>query len=206
MILPEPRAFRRMSAGALLCCLCFGFGCARVPSGRDSTVQVPSEGGVALYRARIEGAESSKRFRLRLWLAPPDRLHAEVLSPVGQTVLILDGGGGKLSVLDVSEKIAYTGGLQDSRDALQSWLGTDWTTEEMVTAILGTGSSVDRWSVEREGRDGRFPRFLRIAGRGVTLSLELKRWRTAPSEVDLGEAEIPQGYEVRPLADWNGNG
>ena len=206
MIPPETHRLRRLPGWLLLFCVCLGIGCARAPGTVSSRVEVPSEGGIALYLARFEAAEESRRFRLRLWMAPPDRVHAEVLSPVGQTVLILDGGNGKLSVMDFSEKIAFSGGLEASRFAFQRWLGTDWTTEELVTAVLGTDSPAADWSIERVGKDGRFPRTLLIRGRGVTLSLELKRWRPAPAEDSLGRAEIPPGYEVRPLADWQGNG
>ena len=64
-------------------------------AGRRVPVSSVQDAGPAfgLYRARLEEAGGqSERFRLLLFAAAPDRIHGEVLSPMGTTALIFDGG------------------------------------------------------------------------------------------------------------------
>ena len=155
---------------------------------------------MGVYRSRIEapGGEA-KRFKLLLYAELPDRVHAEILSPVGTTEVILDGGGGRIAVTLPRERVAYVG--TGDTTALEQVLGLSLTLEQLVQALLGAGSSVEGLAYVREppGTPG-LPREFEIESAGNRLRMRLER--TAPlrvSTAEFGNGEPPAGVEQRPL-------
>ena len=99
-----------------------------MPCGGSSVAVGSGEAGpVGLYRARLEHPDgSSDRFKLLLHAALPDRLHGEVLAPVGGTVLIFDGGGGRMAVTFVRDRVSFVGpaspaNLEKLKEALKNY-------------------------------------------------------------------------------------
>ena len=180
-----------LALGALLCA------CA----GRDSGVSdVPVTGPVVgHYRARLDnGAGVTERFKLLLYAARPDRLHGEVLSPTGGTVLIFDGGDGRIAVTFVRDRVSYVGSA--GRDALEKLVGIPLTLEEMVRGLLSGPTGDETYSLLREPDREGLPESLEIRAQGRTLSLQLKRLRALRSaEESLGTGIPPRGMDPRPL-------
>ena len=145
-----------------------------------------------------------------VYAALPDRLHAEVLSPLGGTELIIDGGAGRLALSVVSERVAFVG--RSDSEVLERIVGTPISLEELVRALLtgehgGGGYRVQRWAAESPGLPERFE----IGSEGRHLRLELKRlgnMRETPSRLATGEPV--EGFERRSLDDfdwdWFGEG
>ena len=155
---------------------------------------------MGVYRARLElPSGEANRFRLLLYAELPDRIHGEILSPVGTTELILDGGRGRVAVTVPRERVAYVG-AGDSR-ALEQVLGLSLTLEQLVGGLVGASGDLPghRWSREPPGRAG-LPETFEIEGGGHRLTLRLKRTeRLRVSTASLGNGEAPPGVEVRPL-------
>ncbi len=99
---------RRLAAVGL-CVPLLVAACAGRQSAAPETVWEPAT--AALYKARVGGAEGARprRFRLLLFAELPDRLHGEVISPLGRTEMIADAGGGRISVLFVRDRVAFVG-------------------------------------------------------------------------------------------------
>ena len=156
----------------------------------------------AIYRARYDPGpdERARKFRLLVYAAEPDRLHGEILSAVGTTELILDAGGGRVSVFFVRDRVAYVGPADER--ALDSLLGVPVRVQDLVSALLGgtpQGSAVD-WTVTPPG--GRYPDSILLEARNRRFELTLKRFR--PIRVDpaeLGTGQPPAGADHRPLSD-----
>ena len=71
-------------------------------AGKDAS-HVPEGDGplVAVYRAELSRAnEPARKARLLIWAEAPDKLHAELLPPVGGSPLTLDAGAGRALLLD----------------------------------------------------------------------------------------------------------
>lgn len=159
----------------------------------------------AVYRARFASAsdERVRKFRLLVYAAEPDRLHGEILSAVGTTELILDAGGGRVSVFFVRDRIAFVGPA-NSR-VLDALLGVPVAIEDLVQALLGNrpedlpGAS-SGWTLLPGGRV--YPDTIRLEDGGRRFELRLKRIR--PIRVDpatLGTGRPPRGVEQRPLEE-----
>jgi hypothetical protein len=167
---------------------------------RRPIVLDPQAPAIGVYRARLERTgERPRRFRLLLWAARPDRLHAEILSPLGTTELILDAGAGRLAVTVVDEAVAYEGPA--SADALERTVGIGVEGTALVAALLdgappGGGVTVDR----RGGAPGRLPARASFVTATERLFLDLER-RVAPSSAasELGTGEPPPGVDRQPL-------
>jgi hypothetical protein len=156
---------------------------------------------VGVYRAAI-GDDSGKvrHVKLLLWAGVPDRLHAELLSPVGGVRFVLDAGGGAACVVDLSDAIAYSGGA--GPQAVEGLVGLRLSIEDAVRALL-SGTTPAGLRVERHGgADGELPEHFSIAdGRR---SLELTRVRLERGGTrsgGLGTGEVPPGMTRRPLED-----
>jgi len=156
---------------------------------------------MGVYRARLEDPQGrSRRFRLMLYAILPDRIHGEILSPVGTTEVIIDGGGGRVAVTLPRKRVAYTG--DGDAAALEKVLGVRLSLEQLVRGLLGHESASPGYEVAREpaGETG-LPDELRIDGGGHRLILRLKS--TQPLRVStetLGNGEPPPKMDVRPLA------
>ena len=159
---------------------------------------------IGVYRGRIvEDDGKSRRFRLLLFVAPPDRVHAEVLSPLGPTVMIVDGGAGDLAVTLPRDGVSYVGEARP--EILERILGVRLTLDELVRGFLEGMADADcvdcrvtRSAEELEG----LPRSLEFRSVDTSLSFELKKVRPLrkPTE-ELGSGKPPEGTEIRPLDD-----
>jgi hypothetical protein len=183
---------------ALACCACAA---RSAPPGT-----VPSAPVFGVYKSVLHDAEGeSHRFRLLLWAAHPDRLHAEVLAPLGQTRLIVDGGAGEICVTVVPEAVSYAG--EAGAEALERILGIRIGLEELVQALMGTRSSGDGYTVERSGGRSRLPDRVEFRTGAAGLRLVLKDLRAlAESAEPLGSGTPPPGTRVRPLEELRGSG
>lgn len=185
--------------GGSLVLLSLAVACA---GGRRHAPETEPDGAMmGIYRARLEDSQGqSRRFRLMLYATLPDRIHGEILSPVGTTEVIIDGGAGRVAVTLPRKRIAYTGAGDAA--ALEKVLGVRLSLEQLVHELLGHEASSTGYEVEREpaGRPG-LPNELRIAGSGHRLILRLKSTQPLRVSTDsLGNGEPPPEMEVRPLA------
>ena len=188
----RPRSAVGLGAGFLLALACTGV--------RQDVHAVPDEPTAALYRARFEPGRDEKirRFRLLVYASEPDRLHAEVLSSLGTTELVLDAGPAGVSVLFVRDRVAYVGAADER--ALNALLGVALSPEDLVGVLRGgqPRSSDLVWSVV-PGRSG-YPRSVRLSDGERRLFLELKRLRPMRADLQtLGTGRPPEGVELRSL-------
>lgn len=200
------RTLRRAVAAAAVLPILIAAGCATGKRGRTG-----AEAGaiVGVYRGTATSVDGeSRKFRMRLYVELPDRIHAELSGPVGGPKLIVDGGGGRIAVSIVPERVAFVGGA--SRDDLARALGLRIALDDLVPAFLGTaGPPADVEELRRGGgAPGELPeRFLVRAGDG-TLELVLKGTRELPSSLPDGFAAgtpAPR-MEPRPLSDLAAGG
>ena len=104
----------------------------RRPQGGGGGAE-PDRFGV--YRARfVESGHSARKAKVFLFASLPDRLHAEVVPPVGGPALIIDGGHGRLAVTVNSRDAAWVGDARE--DVLETILGFPVTLEALVSALL----------------------------------------------------------------------
>lgn len=184
-------------AGLLLLAGC---GSGRIPN-RD-LAQGPY---AAVYRARFESApgERARKFRLLVYAAEPDRLHGEILSAVGTTELILDAGGGRVSVFFVRDRIAFVGPAD--ADLLDTLLGIPLRVEDFVQALLGKRPEDSQlasgaWTLVPPGQT--YPDTVRLEDGERNFELRLKRIRPIRADpATLGTGRPPRGAEQRPLED-----
>ncbi len=160
----------------------------------------PAGAQMGVYRARLQqGQGESHRFRLLLYATLPDRIHGEILSPLGTIELIFDGGGGRVAVTIPREGVSYAG-AGDS-EAMGKVLGVPLSLEQLVQGLLGQSTTGTDYVLARkpEGRAG-LPDTMEISGRGNRLSLKLKKLQPLRvSTASLGNGEPPPGMELRPL-------
>ncbi len=172
-------------------------------AGRQARIESrPGEASVGVYRARIVDADNhARRFRLLLYAQLPDRLHGEIVSPVGTSVLIVDGGGGRLAVSLVREGVSFVG--PTSEGDLESLFGIRVSLRDLVGALLTGESTGAGYAVVREAsRPVGLPTLFEIRQGGHVLSLRLKRFKRGPAEVGgLGTGQPPEGMALRPLED-----
>ncbi len=184
-------------AGLLLITGCGG--------GRKSTHDFGQGPLAAVYRARFESTpgERAKKFRLLVYAAEPDRLHGEILSAVGTTELILDAGGGRVSVFFVRDRLAFVGAT--NAQVLDALLGIPVRIEDLVQALLGHQPEVSQgassvWTLVPRGQP--YPDTIRLEDAGRSFELRLKRiQRIRVDPATLGTGRPPQGAEQRPLED-----
>lgn len=162
---------------------------------------------VGVYKGRIENLEGkARRFRLLLFAALPDRVHGEVLSPLGAPQLIVDGGAGRLAVTFVRDGESFVGPARG--DVMGRILGVPLELDELVRALLRGEAAGGEVHLERSGGGtGDLPETLRIWAEGGTLILELKRLRPLRADPTLlGTGRPPEGTRVRPLEDLDEEG
>jgi len=153
-----------------------------------------------VYRARIVDARTGdgRRARALVFAELPDRLHVEILSPVGATEAILDAGSGRVSITFPRDRVSYVGPADEQ--AFAALVGLRATPAAVVQSLLGTAPS--DLEVERDGRPGRLPESLRIRTADGVLTLKLRTIepvRGAGSTVGTGH--VPPDVETRPVAD-----
>jgi hypothetical protein len=169
-------------------------------SVRIPTADIQAGRVTAIYRVQIDDGESgSRKFRLLLFASLPDRLHAEALSAVGTTELIVDGGGDRISIAVVREKIAYVGDA--GPESMKKLLGLELSLEELVRILLTgerEGVAVDMERIPERG--GGLPRLLEISAEGRSAHFRLKRLRPLPARPELlGTGTPPARMKTLPL-------
>ncbi len=162
---------------------------------------------IGTYRGVAVGDDGkSQRFRLLLWAALPDRIHAELLGPVGGPEVILDGGGGRLSVTLVRERTAYVGAA--SLEAMQSVTGIGIRLEDLVRWIVSGAEEVPAGiEVERGADEGAaaLPRTLEIREGGRRVRIERKRLEAIDAlSPGTGTGAPPPGVAEKPIEDLPG--
>jgi hypothetical protein len=155
-----------------------------------------------VYRARFtEPGDGARKAKVFLFAALPDRLHAEVLPPVGGPVLIIDGGSGRLAVTVNSRDAAWVGEARE--DVLETILGFPVTLEALVGALL-QGSAIEG-AVEITRTPGTgygLPRRFSMSLAGRELLLELQRTRKrGRGGYAIGTGTPPPGVETRSLEE-----
>lgn len=160
------------------------------------------ESDVALYRARVRlGDGDGRAFRLLLFAALPDRLHAEALGPTGAPHLVVDGGGGRLAVAFPGEGVAFEG--EAAPEAMARVLGIPVTLPDLVGFLKeGRDPGVPGLTLRRSPAGSGLPREAELASGPATLGLARRQWRpSAPHPETLGTGRAAPGLEVRPLAE-----
>jgi hypothetical protein len=186
---------RRLAAAALLIAVA-ACGRGREPGG------VPDGDGplVGFYRATIsENGNPPRRVKVMLWAESPDRLHVELVAPVGGVRFALDAGGGRACVVDAAEATAFVGSA--GPEAIEALVGIPVSIAGAVDALLsGTAPEGVRVS-SRSGDSGRLPDRLTLDAGGRSLALELIRFERGKSGATLGLGEPPPGMATRPLEE-----
>jgi hypothetical protein len=149
----------------------------------------------------IDGESRSRKFRLLLFAEHPDRLHGEVLSAVGTTEMIVDAGGGRMSVAFTRDRLAYVG--EADPESMEKIMGIGIPLAAVVQSILTGAPGDGGYEVLRTPATGEgLPRELEIGAAGGRLILKLKRLRPAPSSPGvLGTGTPPEGMTVLPLEE-----
>jgi hypothetical protein len=160
-----------------------------------------------VYKGRIEEAGGRvRKFRLLLYAASPDRLHGEVLSPLGRTHLVLDAGEGRLAITFARDGESFVGRAKP--EILARILGVPLELETLVGAVLTGAQGPSSVRVARAGGElPGLPQTLELTGDGATLFLELRRLRPLATDPDmLGTGRPPEGTRVRPIEELEGEG
>jgi hypothetical protein len=173
------------------------FACIKVPGD----VAVPPGSGplIVVYKASIDEGQGARRgAKIALWAERPDRLHAELIAPVGGVTYILDAGGGNVCIVDVGEGTAYVG--EDGPAALAALTGVRVSVADAVAALLDGVSPAGIQVSRVGGADGTLPDKLVIEDAGRSLAIErvrVERGRT--DESALGRGLPPDRLRLRPL-------
>lgn len=160
----------------------------------------PAGAEMGVYRATYEATTGkTHEFRLLLYAALPDRVHGEVLSPVGTTELIFDGGRGRVALTVPRDRRSYVG--DGDAAGMAKILGVRLTLAELVSGLLGERTVDSDYRVERIPRNtAGLPRSLAITGEAHRLSLRLKKKRPLRISTEtLGNGAPPPGMETAPL-------
>lgn len=186
---------KRLAAAALVLAMT---ACA---SPRGARGVPPGDGPlIGVYRASLDdGSGPVRKFKLLLWAERPDRLHAELLAPVGGVSLVLDAGGGSACLVDVGEATAYAGRAGPA--VIESLAGVPMSVEDAVAAIL-SGSQARGLRVERTGgADGELPDRLLVSDGSRSLALARVKFQRGAAAAALGTGSPPQRMIVRPIED-----
>jgi hypothetical protein len=155
---------------------------------------------VGFYRATIsESGNPSRRVKVMLWAESPDRLHVELMAPVGGVRFALDAGGGRACVVDAEAATAFVGSA--GPEAIEALVGFPVSIAGAVEALL-TGAAPEGIRVSsRSGESGRLPDSLTLDAGGRSLVLERVRFERGKSGASLGRGEPPTGMATRPLEE-----
>jgi len=193
--------------GALLAAGICGLGLLAVATGcagrRGELTDVADDlATVGVYRGRVESsAGEARRFRLMLYVSRPDRMHGEILGPLGGPQLIVDGGGGQLAVTWVRDRVAYVG--QARPEIVRRVFGLSLSMEELVGAVLDGVLDDPSYTVVRSDEAaGSLPSSIEIHSDEIELRMNLRRMRALDKGAsELGRGTPPPGMEVRPIEE-----
>lgn len=144
----------------------------------------PEQVVVAVYRGSVT-PPAGKRvpFRAWVWAERPDRLHVEILPPLGGPEWIVDAGSGRLAVTEVGAGACFAG--EETPGALARWLGVSTDVPALVASLVD--------------EDGGFPEVWEIRGDALgELRMERTGFRLAPRG-SLGRGSPPPEVRVAPL-------
>ena len=157
---------------------------------------------VGIYKAAIDDGDGAVRgAKISIWAERPDRLHAELIAPIGGVAYVLDAGDGHACVVDVAAATAYVGAAGPG--AIEALIGVRSSVADAVVALL-TGASQDGLAVSRVGRkDGALPESIRIADGSRSISLTRIRLERATHDPrTLGTGVPPERLAVRPIESF----
>ena len=154
---------------------------------------------VVVYKAAIDdGRGVVRRARLSLWAERPDRLHAELIAPVGGVAFILDAGGGNACIVDVAAATSYVG--EDGPGAIEALVGVRVSVADAVEALLHGASPQGLVVTRAGGADGALPETIRIADGARSLVLDRLRFERGNTDPRaLGTGIPPKRLPVRPI-------
>lgn len=173
---------------------------ACAPSHRANTIPAGDGPLVGVYRAAIDLGRGAalRHTRVSVWAEPPDRLHAELLSPVGGVRFVIDAGGGETCIVDVAAATAYVG--RDEPGAIEKLVGVRVSAASAVAALLYGAAPTGLTVTREEATSGVLPDRIRIAE--GTRSITLARIGFARGSADaesLGTGIAPPGLTVVPI-------
>lgn len=153
------------------------------------------------YRATYRDAtDRVSRFRLLLYAELPDRLRVEVLAPIGGARWIVDGGEGRLAVLFLDERVAYSGNAD--AQALERILGARLGLSALVEAIVSGSRGSGGPDFDREpAREPGLPRRFDLRSGAGRLRLERTSWKEVRGGGPIGRGSVPPAFELRPLSE-----
>lgn len=153
------------------------------------------------YRGSYRGPGGREsRFRLLLFAEPPDRLHAEMMGPVGGPRVVLDAGDGRLAVAFVEERVAYVGDAGAA--TFGRLLGVSVSLETLVSALAGGPVAAGSLVYAREPEDGPgLPASFEVRTDARTLRIDRTSRSPVRDTATLGTGTAPAGFEVRPLEE-----
>jgi hypothetical protein len=177
----------------------FELGCAARGVPRVAGPVVPHV--VGDYRGHVvETGGSSRPCRVLLFAAAPDRIHAELLGPLGGPRWIVDGGAGRMAVTAVDAGLAYVGAA--TPEIVARVLGLPLSTEQLVAGLLERGIAGEGWSLVRESGDtGTLPDRLELSWPGGVVRLELTARRVVEVGATIGSGEPSPGLPRRSLEE-----
>jgi hypothetical protein len=188
------------AAAVLVAAALLGAGCHE---RRPLQAPLDERESVGTYKGVADpGTGRLRRFRVQLWAALPDRLHAEFSPPVGGPAVIVDAGGGRLSVTLPRERTAYVG--QASAAAIGAVTGVSVSLEDLVRwIVLGGGSERGDVRVRRLPERGPgLPRELEIRAGERTLRIERREtFTSAALAAGTGTGAPPSGVVEKPIAE-----
>jgi len=155
-----------------------------------------------LYHGRlVRSGEPELGFRLLLYLAEPDGLHAELLPPIGGPRLIIDAGAGRIAITLPAERTSWVGMAE--RDSLSSVIGAAIEPGELVRFLQDGSRPAGNAQLVREPAQGRgMPHSFAISVPGYELSFTLRKRRRLESDpAALASGQPPPGMEQRPLGE-----
>jgi len=162
---------------------------------RDDHVPTGAGPLIAVYKAVIDDGHGLVRgAKLALWAERPDRLHAELMAPVGGVTFIVDAGGGTACVVDVAAATAYVGA--DGPGALEALAGVRLSVADAVATILD-GQAPPGLTVTRTGgAAGGLPDRVRIADGPRSLALDRVRFQRGNADARALGTGVPPGNMV----------
>jgi hypothetical protein len=184
-------AFAALAAALALACS---------PGSRAPSVRPDAPDAAGMYRAAAkDGSGRTTRFRLWVHAARPDRLHLEVLPPVGGTAFVLDAGDGVVAAAWIEDRVALAG--PSDAPSMDRLLGIAIDARGWVSTILD-GAPAEGVAVEREGEVGSLPVALVLRREGLEVRLERREVRRASGAV--GNGRPPEGFAVHPISSMEG--